>query len=193
MRMRPFGQAGLVCLTSLALAPAPGLAFTQAQADAGKTAFEANCAACHGFRAEGGEAPALSGVDVMGNFATAAGLYDFFAFAMPPTAPGMLGEETYLNILARLLVINGAEPDGTPLTADEDALEAISLAGLGVRVASTAALAPDAPGMGTNVPQAFTFGMELPGGAPPASGPAADAAPAVPQAFTFGKDLPQAD
>ena len=191
MRMRQFGRASLLCLTSLALAPAAGFAFTQEQADAGKTAYEANCAACHGFRAEGGEAPSLSGVDVMGNFATGAGLYDFFAFAMPPSAPGMLGDETYLNILARLLVLNGAEPDGTPLTADPDALEAVSLAGLGVRVASAAALAPDAPGMGTNVPQAFTWGKELPGGAAPAATPAS-AGPAVPQAFTFGKDLPQA-
>lgn len=192
MRIRQFGRASLASLTSLALIPAAASAFTQEQADAGKAAYEANCAACHGFRAEGGEAPALTGVDVMGNFATGAGLFDFFAFSMPPQAPGMLGDETYLNILARILVLNGAEPDGEALTTDHDALEAVSLAGLGVSTATASASNPDAPGMGRNVPQAFTWGKELPGGAPPASA-TASAAEGVPQAFTFGKDLPKAD
>ncbi len=191
MRIRQFGRASLASLTSLALIPAAASAFTQEQADAGKSAYEAHCAACHGFRAEGGEAPALSGVDVMGNFATGAGLFDFFAYSMPPQAPGMMGDETYLNILARILVLNGAEADGDALTADPDALEAVSLAGLGVHLASASVADPDAPGMGRNVPQAFTWGKELPGGAPPPA--AAAAAASVPQAYTFGMDLPKAD
>lgn len=197
MRMRQFGRAGLVTIASLALIPAAAAAFTQDQAEAGKDAFDAHCAACHGFRAEGGEAPALSGIDVMGNFATGAGLYDFFSQAMPPQAPGLLGEDTYLDILARLLVLNGAEPDGEPLTADPEALEAVSLAGLGVNVGSAArAAAPDAPGMGTNVPQAFTWGQPLPaagGGTTGAATATSAATTGVPQAFTFGKELPQAN
>lgn len=200
MRQRPFGPpspASLVTIASLALVPAAAFAFTEDQATAGKADYEAHCAACHGFRAEGGEAPALSGIDVMGNFATGAGLYDFFSQAMPPQAPGLLSEDTYLHILARLLVLNGAEADGKALTADDEALDAVSLAGLGENVGSAArASAPDAPGMGTNVPQAFTWGHALPaadGTTTESPGQTSAAAAGVPQAFTFGKDLPQAN
>lgn len=197
MQMRQSGRAGLMTIVSFALIPAAAAAFTGEQAEAGKTAYEAQCASCHGFRAEGGEAPALSGVDVMGNFATGAGLYTFFSQSMPPQAPGLLSEETYLDILARLLVLNGAEADGRALTADHDALEAVSLAGLGVNTAAALAAAADAdaPGMGVNVPQAFTWGQPLPmvDGGTTEIAPSVAVAADVPQAFTFGKPLPQAN
>lgn len=162
MQLSKLGSVGLMALLSLSFAPAAG-AFTSAQADAGKNVYDAQCAACHGFRAEGGEAPALSGVDVMGNFSTGAGLYDFFSQTMPPHAPGMLGDEAYVQILARILVLNGAEADDVELTADPDALEAVSLAGLGENVQAAAGETdPDAPGFGRNVPQAYTWGKPLP-------------------------------
>lgn len=173
--------------------------FTAEQATAGQTAYNTNCARCHGAQLEGTEAPGLVGPDVMQNWATAKGLYDFISVAMPPEAPGALGEETYLNIVAYIMSFNGAQPGDTPMTAG-DALAAISLpaetsAGASA-AAAPAAAEPAADGPvadpGTAVPQAFTWGKELPGGsAPAAATPTASTEPSVPQAFTWGKELPQ--
>lgn len=196
MRLRYPSLAGFATLVAVGTAPA-AFGFTQDQAEAGKSAYEAHCAACHGFRAEGGEAPQLSGIDVMGNFATGAGLYDFFSQTMPPQAPGLLSDEVYLSILARILVLNGAEPDGNALIADHDALASVSLAGLGhVATAPAEVAAADAVGMGTNVPQAFTWGVSLPmadGTMTEVAAAPAESAPSVPQAYTYGKELPQAN
>jgi len=184
-------------LTVIALLPmmpaTSAYAFTQEQAEAGRHAYEANCAACHGKRAQGGEAPALSGTDVMGNFATAKGLYDFFSISMPPQAPGLLGEDTYVEILAGLLVLNGAEPDGTPLTADPVQMASISLIGLG----GAAAVASAEPEGDTDVPQAYTWGKSLPtadgGMTQIAAVEKAETIDNVPQAYTWGMELPKAE
>jgi mono/diheme cytochrome c family protein len=156
--------------------------FTQEQADKGASLFDANCSACHGKNLEGIEAPGLVGIDVMGNWATAEGIYAYFSVAMPPTAPGKLGEDAYVDILAHIMSVNGAPAGTKELTGDEATLSA------GAPAAPAAAAAP-------TVPQAFTWGKELPtvGGAaaaPAAAAPAEPAKPTVPQAFTAGKDLP---
>lgn len=186
---------GLTCSALLA-GPAAADGFTAAQAEAGKGVFDSNCAQCHGFKLEGPDAPGLAGVDVMQNWDTAGGLYDFISVAMPPTAPGQLGEEAYLNIIAYIMSFNGAQPGEQPLTADT--LPTVKLAQASAAdQASVAAAALDAGGApaaaattDTAVPQAFTWGKELPGGAAPAA--AEPAAPSVPQAFTWGKELPKA-
>ena len=199
-RVIPFAIAAI----SLALSGAAYAAgFTAEQATAGKTAYDSNCAPCHGLKLVGPEAPGLVGMDVMQNWDSAAGLYDFISVAMPPSAPGMLGEDTYLNIVSYIMSFNGAQPGDTPMTADPDLLAAISLpaetsAGAAATAAATpaATAATDAAAAGGLNPtppvnQAFTFGKELPGGAAPAAAaPAAPAASGVPQAFTFGKQLP---
>lgn len=189
-----------LCVTSQAQAGG----FTAEQASAGKTAYDSNCAQCHGRQLEGPEAPGLAGQDVMQNWDTAGGLYDFISVAMPPSAPGQLGEDTYLNIVAYIMQFNGAAPGDAPLTADPDLLYSVSLATeTAAGAASIAAAAADAGGAPaatadapaavetTVVPQAFTWGKQLPGGAEPAPAaePAASAEPAVPQAYTWGKDL----
>ena len=91
--------------------------FTADQAAAGETAYNSNCAQCHGKQLEGPDAPGLAGPDVMQNWATAGGLYDFIHVAMPPSAPGQLGDETYLNIIAYIMKFNGAQPGDEPMTA----------------------------------------------------------------------------
>jgi len=172
--------------------------FTAEQAAAGETAYNSNCAQCHGKQLEGPDAPGLAGSDVMQNWATAGGLYDFIHVAMPPSAPGQLGDETYLNIIAYIMKFNGAQPGDDPLTADADKLAAISLPAetqAGAAAAAPAAAAtPDSTtaAAATAVPQAFTWGKQLPGGPAPtdAAAPAAATTPAVPQAFTWGKTLP---
>lgn len=172
-----------------AITPASAAGFTQEQAVAGKKAYDANCAQCHGFKLEGPDAPGLVGQDIMANWDTAGGLFDFISVAMPPVAPGKLGDETYLNIIAYIMSYNGAQPGDTPLVNDEDKLAAISLVDETAAGAVGGAVADATPAADTNVPQAFTWGKQLPGG----SAPVAKAEPvgsSVPQAFTWGKELP---
>ena len=182
--------------------------FTAEQAAAGQTAYNSNCAQCHGRQLEGPEAPGLAGADVMQNWDTAGGLFDFISVAMPPSAPGQLGEETYVNIIAYIMQFNGATPDDTALTSDRDYAVSLS-AETAAGAASVAAAALDAGGAAApaadaaataapaeavvEVPQAYTWGKQLPGSAAPAEAAAAPAAPAastIPQAFTWGKTLP---
>jgi cytochrome c5 len=179
--------------------------FTAEQAEAGEDAYNSQCAQCHGRQLEGPEAPGLAGQDVMGNWDTAGGLYDFISVAMPPSAPGQLGEETYVNIVAYIMHFNGAVAGDTPLTSDRD-YEVSLVAETSAGAASQAAAALDAGGAAADadaeaeapaeaanaVPQAFTWGQELPGSPAPAA-PAAEPAstePSVPQAYTWGQDLP---
>ena len=198
--------AFLTLVTGLSTGSAMAGNFTAEQATAGQTAYNSNCAQCHGRQLEGPEAPGLAGQDVMQNWDTAGGLFDFISVAMPPSAPGQLGEETYVNIVAYIMQFNGAVPDDTPLTSDRD--YAVSLAAetaAGASSAASAALdaggaapaadAAAAPAEATaDVPQAFTWGKQLPGGPAPTeatpAAPAAAAEPSVPQAYTWGKDLP---
>ncbi|WP_052951856.1 c-type cytochrome [Devosia soli] len=189
------------------MVPAYAGSFTAEQAEAGERAYNSNCAQCHGRQLEGPEAPGLAGQDVMGNWDTAGGLYDFISVAMPPSAPGQLGEETYVNIVAYIMKFNGAVPGDTQLTSDRD--YAVSLvAETSAGAASQDAAALDAGGAAapaadasaaaapaeTAVPQAYTWGTQLPGGSTeqPAATPAAPATTSVPQAYTWGKELPTA-
>ena len=207
MPLKPLSLAAVTVLATMAVAPAQAGGFTADQASAGETAFQTNCAQCHGRQLEGPDAPALVGQDVMQNWATAGGLFDFIHVAMPPSAPGQLGDETYLNIIAYIMKFNGAEPGDTPLTTDPAALAAVSLpAETAAGAASMAAAQADAGGAPATpaadaaatteapaVPQAFTWGKQLPGGPSPdeqsGAAPAATT-PSVPQAFTWGKQLP---
>ncbi len=168
--------------------PAQAQVFTQAQAEAGQKEYDGQCAMCHGAALLGPDAPALVGREVMHNFSTAAGIYEYFSVAMPPQAPGLLSEETYVNILAYILKANGAQPGDTALDASPATLASIDLSA----VTSVAAAAVDAPATDTEapasaVPQAYTWGKTLPSILPPE--PEA-ATPAVPQAFTWGRTLP---
>jgi hypothetical protein len=183
------GAAGAVVAGVLAVA-APAGAFTAEQAQRGGTQYNLQCGACHGNQLQGGEAPALRGTDTMQTYGTAEALYGYFSVAMPPTLPGRLGEETYLDILAHILEVNGAAADDTALSVD--GLGAIDLAALTPPPAPTDAAAATPK---IEVPQAFTFGKPLPTlGGEPAAAAGAEAAPApasgIPQAFTFGKPLP---
>lgn len=191
-------------LTAAAVAvPSHAASFTAEQATAGQQSYNSQCSQCHGRQLEGPEAPGLAGQDVMGNWDTAGGLFDFISVAMPPSAPGQLGEETYVNIVAYIMQYNGAVAGDVPLTSDRD--YAVSLvAETSAGAASQAAAALDAGGAAapaettdaapaaTSVPQAYTWGTQLPGGAAPAAPAAAPApaTPSVPQAYTWGEELP---
>lgn len=191
------GATLLVGLAGGAIAQNATGYYTTEQADRGHATFDAQCSMCHGKNLEGVEAPALSGVDVMGNWITAEGMYDYFSVAMPATAPGKLQPQEYLDIMAYILQFNGAPAGDKELTKDDmpniNLVAATTQGGAAAPAAPAAtAPAPDAP----KVPQAFTAGKQLPTVAPtdqPAAAPAAPAEPAqpkVPQAFTYGKQLP---
>src|SRR5258708_36916515 len=85
--------------------------FTAAQAAAGATAYQANCATCHqpDLRGQGTATP-LAGPEFIATWGSRAtrDLLSFIQLTMPPGNPGMLDANTYANIAAFILRSNGA-------------------------------------------------------------------------------------
>jgi mono/diheme cytochrome c family protein len=106
--------------------PAPALAgaapqYTAAQAAAGKTAFDADCAVCHGNTLRNGTmGPPLAGeaFDAMWAGRSVRALFDS-AKTMPPASPGSLSDDTYASILAYVLQVNGYAAGETPFTTGD--------------------------------------------------------------------------
>jgi alcohol dehydrogenase (cytochrome c) len=95
--------------------------FTAQQADAGRAAYQANCSGCHAADLSGiGNALPLSGLPFTGSWGnrTVGDLAGFMEGAMPPTNPGGLGEQNYLNITAFILQSNGARAGNQALTGN---------------------------------------------------------------------------
>src|SRR5688572_13081726 len=99
-------------------APGP---FTAAQATAGRTAYDASCAGCHGTDLRG--VPALAGPDFASGWGTRStrDLFNTIRASMPSDRPGSLSEETYLNVVAFILQSNGRTPGTQALTPTTDA------------------------------------------------------------------------
>jgi PQQ-dependent dehydrogenase (s-GDH family) len=106
--------------------PVPAVAgaapqYTAAQAAAGKTAFEADCAVCHGNTLTNGTmGPPLAGETFRATWAgqSVRTLFDS-ARTMPPANPGSLGDETYARMLAYILQVNGYAASETPFTTGD--------------------------------------------------------------------------
>jgi PQQ-dependent dehydrogenase (s-GDH family) len=106
--------------------PTPGVAgaapqYTAAQAAAGKTAFDADCAVCHGNTLRNGTmGPPLAGEAFTAVWAgrSVRDLYDS-AKTMPPANPGSLSDETYASLVAYVLQMNGYAAGETPLTTGD--------------------------------------------------------------------------
>lgn len=106
--------------------PAPAAAgpppqYAAAQAAAGKTAFDADCAVCHGNTLTNGTmAPPLAGESFRTLWAgrPVRALYDS-ARTMPPANPGSLPDDTYANILAYILQVNDYAAGETPFTTGD--------------------------------------------------------------------------
>jgi PQQ-dependent dehydrogenase (s-GDH family) len=122
----PVGRPG-AAVTSAALRPETSAAkadgvppqFTAAQAELGKTAFNANCAVCHGNTMTNGTfGPPLAGEYFHNkwNGQTVRAFYDH-SKTMPPSAPASLPEGTYADIVAYVLQVNGLKPGSTKLAA----------------------------------------------------------------------------
>jgi len=99
--------------------------FTADQAAAGKTAFNANCAVCHGNTLTNGTfAPPLGGEYFHHKWVgqTVGAFYDH-AHKMPPAAPASLPDQTYTDIVAYVLQLNGYAAGATPLPSGGAALQ----------------------------------------------------------------------
>jgi alcohol dehydrogenase (cytochrome c) len=106
--------------STMALACYAQGSYTADQARAGRAAYQANCAGCHGADLSGlNSASALAGGLFMSSWGvrTPSELVSFLEGAMPPGNPGSLGEQAYVNITAFILDFNGARPGNQPLTA----------------------------------------------------------------------------
>jgi PQQ-dependent dehydrogenase (s-GDH family) len=103
--------------------------FTTEQAAAGKTAFNANCAVCHGITlSNGGFAPPLTGEYFRNKWVgqTVRAFYDHTK-QMPPAAPASLGDDAYADIVAYVLQINGFKSSDTRLPAGGDELDKMTI------------------------------------------------------------------
>ena len=86
--------------------------FTAEQANAGRAAFQTNCAGCHGTDLMG--YPPLAGPAFIGSWSTrnTRDLFGLIQTTMPTDRPGALPADTYVNIIAFILQ-NNAFPSGT--------------------------------------------------------------------------------
>jgi mono/diheme cytochrome c family protein len=86
--------------------------YTEAQADRGKTAYNSNCAVCHGSTLTNGTmGTPLAGTYFRGQWdgRSVAELYEYAHTNMPPSDPGSLPDQTYADIVAYVLETNGIE------------------------------------------------------------------------------------
>ena len=99
--------------------------YTREQAAAGKIAYNAHCAVCHGNTMTNGTfGPPLAG-EYFKKTWSGRSMHRFLdrAKTMPPAAPNSLEEDTYVKIVAFILETNGFKAEGTKLPASGDALD----------------------------------------------------------------------
>jgi PQQ-dependent dehydrogenase (s-GDH family) len=100
--------------------------FTRSQAVAGKTAYEAACAVCHGTTlVNGAYGTPLAGPYFRQQWSgrSVAELFVKTRTTMPPTGAGTLPGPTYAAIVAYLLEVNGIAPREAELPADPARLQ----------------------------------------------------------------------
>jgi len=118
------GAAVLVSSLALVAGQAPAGSYTAAQAAAGRTTYQAQCASCHLPDLKGsGDAAPLAGSEFMGSWGRRSPreLLSFMQLTMPPTRPGSLNTEEYVNLAAFVLQQNGGVAGNQALTATVDA------------------------------------------------------------------------
>ncbi len=92
--------------------------YTQAQAAAGATIYQTNCASCHAVDLNGREGPQLAGANFASQWGdrTAGELIKYLQSTMPPGGNPLPGD-SYLNLAAFILDANGARVGNQALTA----------------------------------------------------------------------------
>ncbi len=124
-RTRVVAVIGAAALTvTLPARQAPvGPRYTDAQAEAGRTAYQRSCAACHLPTLQGRfEAPELAGANFLGKWGgrSVRDLFEYLRATMPPTEPRPSDDE-YTSIIAYILHSNGVASGPQPLAATSDA------------------------------------------------------------------------
>jgi S-disulfanyl-L-cysteine oxidoreductase SoxD len=103
--------------------------FTAAQAKSGESAYQAQCASCHGadLRSTDAEAPDLNeGIFKFGwKGKTVAEIFEQIRSTMPLDNPRSLDDQTYLDILSFIFNFNGAPSGNQKLGPDLPALRQI--------------------------------------------------------------------
>ncbi|HEY4359887.1 MAG TPA: PQQ-binding-like beta-propeller repeat protein [Bryobacteraceae bacterium] len=110
-------------------APAEAL-FTSAQAIAGKSAYQRNCASCHGPNVDdGASAPPLRGAAFLGKYAgkPAGVLFADVSIKMPPANPGSLAGAEVAQIIAYVLQQNSYSTGRREFASDAAALSSVTI------------------------------------------------------------------
>ena len=105
---------------NVSIALAQQVSYTEQQAEAGRAAYEQNCATCHLSNLGGSfEAPQLAGPNFMNTWQVrpTRALFERIQSTMPPPG-GSLSELTYTNIVAYLLKVNDIAPGIRPLSME---------------------------------------------------------------------------
>ena len=101
--------------------------YTNSQANRGKSGYATNCASCHAADLTGDLAQPLVG-EVFWKFSeadTMHGLFSRIRSSMPRSNPSSLHDESYLDIIAYILQVNGFPPGNKELHSDIDTLQNI--------------------------------------------------------------------
>jgi len=121
---------GLAGITYVSAQDQP-VAFTSEQAERGHTAYRSACQDCHGTSLDNGEfgGPPLKGGYFRGHWgeATVAVLLGYMSAAMPPDRPGQLSPQTYVDLVAFILLNNGYQPGNRELPLDPDVQQKMTL------------------------------------------------------------------
>ena len=100
--------------------------FTLAQASAGQDLYPSTCPRCHGrdMYGDGFETPALIGSEFQRRWTgrTLDDLFEFVATNMPKNNPGLFDDQTYLDLIAFILRMNGYDVGNKKLVPDREAL-----------------------------------------------------------------------
>ena len=166
--MRALAVLGVLAGLAVVLVEAqPPSSFTATEAGAGRTAYEANCSACHLRDLKGSnEAAQLAGANFINQWGdkSVADLHAYLMASMPPTNPGGPGSQAMLDIVAYLLQANGGVAGSRPLARDMTITVRAATAG-GVPPAQAAAQPPAGRGGGGDAapPAAARKGLTVAG------------------------------
>ncbi len=113
------------------VAPGNPVTFTASQAERGKVAYAANCVSCHGANLiTANYGPPLAGPYFDGKWVgqSVGALYTHTHDRMPPSRPASLGDDTYADLVAYILQVNGLPAGDTELPVDLELLNRMTIA-----------------------------------------------------------------
>jgi mono/diheme cytochrome c family protein len=115
---------------AVATAEGAAISFTPEQAARGEAAYTSNCVSCHSpTLLSPTYGTPLAGPYFEGKWAgkTVGALFTYTHDRMPPSRPGTLDDQTYADIVAYILQVNGVPPGETELPTDIEELEAMPI------------------------------------------------------------------